>query len=63
MKRSEMLEIIVDELEESYGEIRSTAIYTAESILDRIEEAGMLPPMKEYDFTTDEIRDLSWEKE
>ena len=43
--------------------IKYSVYDTAISIVDLIEELGMLPPMQEYDFITDEIRDLKWEPE
>jgi hypothetical protein len=65
MKRSEMLGNIVLVLEEFYGQDRYHK-RVSESLLNKIEKAGMLPPLNEDWMSLDECREFygpSWEND
>lgn len=70
MKRSEMLKILQEVMDNSYDYCYdSGASYCYDSILGALEEAGMLPPSPEFDSDWDKSNDytpvqqLNWEDE
>lgn len=65
MKRSEMLQIIDDIIQDSrcfnFGEISTWQL--DEKVLTAIEKAGMCPPERSYETTDAVIFSLSWDPE
>ena len=64
MKRSEMVKVIEEAMNSGFHNMGAiSSKYIAETILTKILEAGMVPPIIEFEMGGTKIRDNGWEPE